>query len=214
MDFTADSFISACREGGRKIETWLRSFDRQYGASLYREAAMALGSWHAAQDVVQDGMIKVWQRCATFHGPAHPIAWIRTIVRHTLLDHLDRRRPDSSLWDEEGELTAEASAAVARLSKDQIATPEQALQSGEVEQVFRRCFEAFQRDCPKHAQVLHWVVEEGLNNTEIEELLGRTPGATREFISQCRKRARPYFAPWYALIKPEPSGTGTLEDAP
>lgn len=214
MEFTAESFISACQQGGKKIEIRLRSFDRQYGASLYREAAVALGSWHLAQDVVQDGMVKVWQRCATFRGPAHPIAWIRTIVRNTLLDHLDRRKPETPLYDEEGDIAPEAAAAVARLSAEQVATPEHTLQSGELEQVYRRCFESFQTDCPKHAQVLRWVVEEGLSNSEIEELLGRTPGATREFISQCRKRARPYFAPWYALIKQDARGDASeSEDA-
>ena len=30
-------------------------------------------------------------------------------------------------------------------------------------------------------------------------MLERTPGATREFISQCRKRARTYLAEWHAL---------------
>lgn len=214
MEFTAESFVNACREGGRKIEIWLRSFDRQYGASLYREAAMALGSWHAAQDVVQDGMIKVWQRCATFRGPAHPIAWIRTIVRNTLLDHLDKRKPEAPLWDETGDFTPEAASAVAKLSAEQVATPEQTLQSGELERVYRHCFDRFQQDCPKHAQVLRWVVEEGLSNNEIEELLGRTPGATREFISQCRKRARPYFAPWYALIKQEAQGAASEAEEP
>ena len=34
---------------------------------------------------------------------------------------------------------------------------------------------------------------------EIGELLGRTPGATREFISQCRKRARLHLIEWYEL---------------
>jgi len=38
-----------------------------------------------------------------------------------------------------------------------------------------------------------------LTREEIAALLERTPGATREFISQCRKRARTYLAEWHAL---------------
>jgi hypothetical protein len=38
-----------------------------------------------------------------------------------------------------------------------------------------------------------------LNNEQIAAILGRTPGATREFVSQCRKKARVYLAEWYAL---------------
>ena len=52
---------------------------------------------------------------------------------------------------------------------------------------------------PAHAAVMTWIVEDGLSHGEIGQLLGRTPGATREFISQCRKRARHHFAEWYEM---------------
>lgn len=201
MDLNAHSFMQACREGGRLIESWLRVFDRQHGAMLYREAAAALRSWQAAEDVVQDGMVKVWQRCATFKGPNDPLAWIRQIVRNTLIDAVRARQPEQPLHDEDGELTAEAQSAVNRLSAG-VATPDEALRSHEVERVFRRCFERFAAAHPEHALVLRWVVEDGLDNAAVEQLLDRTPGATREFISQCRKKARPYFADWHALVSP------------
>ena len=44
-----------------------------------------------------------------------------------------------------------------------------------------------------------WVVEDGLSIEDIAQLLERTPGATREFVSQCRKRARVYLAGWYRI---------------
>lgn len=69
--------------------------------------------------------------------------------------------------------------------------------------MFRRCFDAFAAAHPEHATALRWVVEDGLDNAALEQLLGRSPGATREFISQCRKKARPYFADWYALVAAE-----------
>ena len=202
MDLSALSFMQACREGGRLIEAWLRVFDRQHGAALYREAAVSLRSWQAAEDVVQEGMIKVWQRCATFRGPADPLAWIRQIVRNTLIDAVRARPPEQPLHDDDGELTPAAQAAVLRLSVETIGTPDDTLRSHEVERVFRRCFARFAAAHPEHAMVLRWVVEDGLDNTAVEQLLDRTPGATREFISQCRKKARPYFADWYALVSP------------
>ena len=70
-----------------------------------------------------------------------------------------------------------------------------------MERVFRRCFDRFRAAHPEHALVLGWVVEDGLDNAAVAALLDRTPGATREFISQCRKKARPHFAPWYALLQ-------------
>ena len=46
---------------------------------------------------------------------------------------------------------------------------------------------------------MKWIVEDGLDHEQIAELLDRTSGATREFISQCRKRARVHLAQWYEL---------------
>jgi hypothetical protein len=47
--------------------------------------------------------------------------------------------------------------------------------------------------------VISWIVQDGLTHQEIGELLGRTPEATREFISQCRERARLHLVEWYEL---------------
>jgi len=206
MQLSARSFTQACRDGGRQIETWLRVVDREHGARFYREAAAALRSWQAAEDVVQDAMVKVWQRCATFRDAGDPIAWIHQIVRHTLLDALRQRTVqaprEEPLHDGDGQLTQQAEAAVRGLSVHGVATPERALAEHQVETVFRRCFEEFAAAHPEHATVLRWVVEDGLDNAAIEALLERSPGATREFISQCRKKARPFFAAWYALVSP------------
>ncbi|KAK6025273.1 Sigma-70 region 2, partial [Ostertagia ostertagi] len=203
MQLSAQSFTQACREGGRQIESWLRVVDREHGARFYREAATALRSWQVAEDVVQDAMIKVWQRCATFRGAGDPIAWIHQIVRHTLLDTLRQRSlqapREQALHDDDGQLTPQVEAAVGQLSQDAVATPEGALAEHQVEAVFRHCFDRFAAAHPEHATVLRWVVEDGLYNADIEALLERSPGATREFISQCRKKSRPFFAPWYAL---------------
>lgn len=201
MSLSADSFTRACREGGVLIENWLRVFDRQHGAALYREAAHALRSWHAGQDVVQDAMVKVWLRCATFRGSSDPLAWVRQIVRNAIVDAVRARHPEQPLHDEAGELTPAVQDAVARLSAEAVPAPEQALQERQVEQIFRACFERFRAAHAEHALVLGWVVEDGLDNAAVAALLDRTPGATREFISQCRRKARPYFAPWYALLQ-------------
>lgn len=206
MELDANSFTQACREGGRQIEAWLRIVDREHGARFYREAAAALRSWQAAEDVVQDAMVKVWLRCASFRGPGEPLAWIHQIVRNTLLDALRQRKVqaprEAPLQDDDGQLTRDVEAAVRDLSASHVGTPDRALAEHQVEAVFRHCFEQFAAAHPDHAMVLRWVVEDGLDNAAIEALLERSPGATREFISQCRKKARPYFSAWYALVSP------------
>ncbi|MBB4845868.1 RNA polymerase sigma-70 factor (ECF subfamily) [Paucibacter oligotrophus] len=203
MELDARSFMNACRQGGPLIEQWLRVFDREHGAALYREAAIALRCWQQAEDVVQESLIKVWLRCATFRGPADPIAWVRQIVRNGLIDSLRAKRPEQPLeQDEDGQFTAEVQRAVQALAQERPEGPEHALKNKQIEAVFRNCFARFQAAHPAHAAALRWIVDEGLDYAQLAQLLDRSPGATREFVSQCRKKARPFFAPWYALVSP------------
>lgn len=199
VELTAETFMRACREGGRLIEQWLRRFDREQGAALYREAASVLRDWHAAEDVVQDALVKVWQRCAGYRGDGHPVGWVRMIVRRALLDHLRSRQEDAPLHDEDGELTAEAAQAVRQAAHEAGDAVTGALHQHQLDELFQRSLQRFAQAHPEHATVLRWVVEDGLGNAELEKLLGRSPGATREFVSQCRKKARPFFAEWHAL---------------
>ena len=96
-------------------------------------------------------------------------------------------------------LTEDASRKVYELSVELNPTPEELARRAEYEVQFRSGWERFQKEDPLHAGVMTWIVEDGLSNDDIAQLLDRTPGATREFISQCRKRARRYLAGWYAL---------------
>jgi RNA polymerase sigma factor (sigma-70 family) len=192
------AFMHACRAGGAAIEQALRDLDRSFFAILYRGAVQALRDPDAARDLVQDTFIKVWQRCATFRGDSELLPWIKVILRHGAIERLRRRRVEVPLENDQG-MTSDALESVARLSLESGNSPEQAVQQRERAEVFRKGWARFKVDDPLHASVMTWIVEDGLSNEEITHLLERSPGATREFISQCRKRARHYLAEWYAL---------------
>ena len=190
--------MRACREGGRAIEQALRLLDRSYFAILYRDCVRVVRDGEAARDLVQEAFIKVWQRCATFRGESELLPWIRTILRRTILNRLRIPEREVSL-DVEGGMNAEADRRLAELSAQQVPTPLDETRARQLVECFQRCWERFEREAPAHAAVIAWIAEDGLSNEDISELLGRTPGATREFISQCRKRARVYFAEWHEL---------------
>ena len=193
-----DAFIRACREGGTAIERALRELDRSFFAKLYQMGMQTLHDADAARDLVQDTFIKVWQRCATFRGDSELLPWIKVILRHGAIERLRRRNIEVPLEDDQG-LTSEAARGILNLSLESNDTPERAAQQRERAEVFRKGWAQFHKDDPLHASVLTWIVEDGLSNDDIAQLLERSPGATREFISQCRKRVRLYLAEWYAL---------------
>lgn len=190
--------MSACREGGVAIERALRQLDRSYFGALFRESLRGLRDHESARDLVQDTFIKVWLRCATFQGDSELLPWIKAILRHGLLDRLRRSAGEVTL--ETGDDQApEIQIRIAELSEDLIPRPDTEAARAQLDDCFQRCWQRFEAASPSHALVIAWIVEDGLTHEEIGELLGRTPGATREFISQCRKRARLHLSEWYEL---------------
>jgi RNA polymerase sigma factor (sigma-70 family) len=191
-------FMLACREGGPAIERALRELDRSYFAVLYRDGMRALRDPDAARDLVQETFIKVWQRCATFRGDSELLRWITVILRHGAIQRLRQPVHEVPMEDHEG-LTEDASRRIYEISVERNPTPEELARRQEQAAKFRSGWQRFQKEDPLHASVMTWVVEDGLSTDDIAHLLERTPGATREFISQCRKAARRYLADWYAL---------------
>ncbi|WP_284618953.1 RNA polymerase sigma factor [Aquabacterium humicola] len=188
-------FMRACSDGGPRIAEALRMLQRDYGRALLHEAMCALGELQAARDLVQDTLIRAWQRCAQYRGESELFPWLKTVLRHRAADELRRRRPESPLDDAQGRVLAEVEAALQRAAP--VATPEQQWRDAELEALYRACAQRFRRDHPAAAEVLRWIAEDELSPAEIATLLGRSPGATREYLSQCRKKARVYFHDWY-----------------
>lgn len=193
-----NEFMKACREGGGAIEQALRQLDRTLFAALYARALHYLRDVEQARDLVQETFIKVWQRCATYQGSSELQPWIEAILRHGMLDRLRRPRRDVSL-DEGAEMSEELAGRIFELSQRQVQRPDEEARRQQLAECFQRCWQRFEQAAPAHAAVIAWIVEDGLSHEEIAALLDRTPGATREFISQCRKRARLHLAQWYEL---------------
>lgn len=192
------AFMSACRDGGMAIERALRLLDRSYFPILFREGLRGLRDSESARDLVQETFIKVWLRCATFQGDSELLPWIKSILRHSLLDRLRKNHREAAL-DESDRLESEVERRIAELSEEKVPRPDDEVRRGQLDDCFKRCWERFESASPSHALVMSWIVEDGLSHEEVGELLGRTPAATREFISQCRKRARVHLAEWYEL---------------
>lgn len=192
------AFMRACREGGAAIERALRLLDRTYFGALFRESVRGLRDHESARDLVQDTFIKVWLRCATFQGDSELLPWIKSILRHGLLDRLRKSTGEVPL--ETGEQPSqETELRLAELSEESIPQPDTEAARAQLDACFQRCWRRFEAASPSHALVMAWIVEDGLSHEQIGDLLERTPGATREFISQCRKRARLHLAEWYQL---------------
>lgn len=199
-------FMQACREGGARIDAALRTLQRDYGGALLRECLAAVGDIDTARDLTQETLIKVWRRCASFRGESELFPWLKSILRHSVIDLLRRRRPEQPLQDAAGQTSAEVESALLEWRDGAAPTAEQIVHSAQLEALYRECAARFAAEHPTAAAVIRWIAEDDLSHEQVAELLQRTPGATREYISQCRKKARHYFGDWYRLAAREPGG--------
>lgn len=168
-------------------------------ALLYRGFAPRLAAYYRAQgadraladDWVQDTFVRVIRGAATLKTDAAFTGWMWAIARNVMIDA--RRRKDSRLAslpepDENGLSLCEAD-----LSEG--ADPEEWLASLQHRDLVSRQFAAFRRDFPERAQCIAWSCRDDMSMSDIAAAIGRSAGATREYISQCRKKARSYFLP-------------------
>ncbi|MGF1529504.1 MAG: RNA polymerase sigma factor [Candidatus Competibacterales bacterium] len=145
-----------------------------------------------AEELVQEVFIAVLRSADDYRGDAPVGAWLWRIARNALTSQYRRRRLDTV---DDGE------AALAFVADGGL-TPEGDLLEDEYVACVRHQFEAFAVAHPKHAAALRLVAFEGLKPQEVAGRIGRTVPATREFLSQCRKRIKDFLAVCWAL-RPE-----------
>lgn len=208
MPIRREEFIDACKKGGAAMEEAMRAMDREWSARLVRECRRAVRDVALAEDIVQDAFIKAWKSCSQFRGESQLFGWLVTIVRRCIVDYWRRVSPGESLDGPDGEPSQEVEARMAELSIEAGATPEIDLRRKQVAECLKREGRRFFESSPLHAMVMRWVAEDGLTNDEVGRLLGRNSGATREFISQARKKARVAYARCYELAFGSPAEAG------
>ncbi len=172
---------------------------REAMARLYRGQAPRLAAYYRGQgadramadDWVQDTFLRVMRGVGSLETDAAFTGWMWAIARNVMVDA--RRRKDGRLGslDEPGEggLPLWETVACGK------AGPDEALEQQQHAALVGRQFAAFRRDFPERAQCIAWSCREDMSMGELAEAVGRNVGATREYLSQCRKKARVYFQP-------------------
>jgi len=135
-----------------------------------------------AEDIVQDSVVKAWDKRESFEHGRDVWPWFRTIVAHTAVDHIRRRQ------GVRGEL---ALSDLAIVGCDEVLDPSDRWADPEdgVESVsflltaieLRRHMQCLTRE----EQTVLWLLHEGASYTELEEVLGK-----RVFPEQVKRMRR------------------------
>lgn len=159
-------------------------------ATLYRRHAGKLVGYFVrqrlareqAEDLAQDVFVSMVKHCDEFRGDAKPSTWMWSIARNALIDHLRRVRnaPETDPLDAGDDEAPGLEVAAAEASPD-------------LDNCVRRAYADFALAYPDRAETLALIAFEGWTLIDLAKVLGRTHGAAREYVSQCRQKLRPFL---------------------
>lgn len=188
---TPEEYLNWVAQGGKLAERGMEGLFRLYGSRIKAFFRRHRLNDDEAADLLQETFIKIFRSADKFNRQSKVATWLWTIARNSMLDYLRAKKPTESI-DEmlDGEL----------LDMDCIATLPCSGERLDLQNCIQRGFTAFSEEHPERASVMRLAVFEEWNIEEVAAFLARTPAATREYLSQCRKRLRVFLEPCRELI--------------
>lgn len=190
---TDEAILLLIRTGGQARESGVVHLYRAYGGPLMRFFVQRGASGDEAQDVLQVTFMKIVAGVGSWTGDGPARAWIWQVARNCLNDHFrqDGRRQEfeEAVNDDTWEAIVET-----------VPSPVGAVMPQSVDECMSSGLGAFLTKEPERAFVLDLHLE-GLSMEEIGIRIGRTVAATKEYLSQCRKKLKPYVAHCHDLLR-------------
>lgn len=149
---------------------------------VFRLARNLVGSDDDARDLAQEAFLRVFRSLSSFDFQ-HPFGtWLARIATNLAIDHLRRRRPLGTGWEEEREEGETASPLEQVESREP--APERRLDADETAAAVRDCLDSL---APHFSSVLVLRELEGLPCNEIAPLVGATHVTVRWRLHRGRK---------------------------
>jgi RNA polymerase sigma factor (sigma-70 family) len=165
QNITESDLIRGCIEGNRRMqeELYNRFSPRMYAVCL-RYAANA----EEAQDILQEGFIKIFKKLDSFRGEGSFEGWIRRIFVNTAIEHFRRKRYLTPVTEkEENTIEGKYTSALDDLAAKDIMALVQELSPG-------------------YRTVFNMYVVEGYSHKEIADMLGISEGTSKSQLSRAK----------------------------
>lgn len=185
---TEEDIIKLIRTGGKAMDAGVKALYETKAQAMLRFFVYQGTSGDEAQDILQETFIRIVRSADSYNGQGEAKSWIWQIARNCLTDN---QRKQGSRAKHETVMNDEQWESLEQTTPDPNATSCAA--SGSVDECVSAGLDKFNRHEPERALVLMLQMD-GLSIEEIGHRIGRTVAATKEYLSQCKKKIQPYIA--------------------
>lgn len=165
QSISESDLINGCIEGNRRMQEELyRRFSPRMYAVCLRYAGMA----EEAQDILQEGFVKVFKKIETFRSEGSFEGWMRRIFVNTAIEHFRRKKYLQPVTEkEENTLEGNYLSVLDNLAE-------------------RDILDLVQQISPGYRTVFNMYVVEGYSHKEIAEMLGISEGTSKSQLSRAK----------------------------
>lgn len=185
---TEEDIIKLIRTGDKAMDTGLKALYETAAQPMLRFFVYKGTSGDDAKDILQETFIKIVRSAGSFSGEGSAKAWIWQIARNCLTDH---QRKHGSLANHETAVNDEQWAHLEETTPDP--TSASCGTGMSVDECVAAGLDAFSIREPERTHALMLQMD-GLSIDEIGHRIGRAMPATKEYLSQCKKKLQPFIA--------------------
>lgn len=170
-----DDLVDGCRKGDRKSQ--LRVYELLFG-KMKAVCLRYTKNNDEAEDMLQEGFIKVFTGMDKYNGNGSFEGWIRRIMVNTAIDHFRKKKNDFVLYDDESTL------------EEQIGAEEEDEEEDEYDFTPKQIMEAMQKLTPAYRTIFNLYVFENLSHKEIAAELGISDGTSKSNLAKAKRNLK------------------------
>jgi len=157
--------ISGCIDGNRRMQEELY---RRFSPRMYAVCLRYASSSEEAEDILQEGFIKIFKKLTSYRGDGSFEGWIRRIFVNTAIEHFRRRRYLQPVTEkEENTIEGKFLSVLDELAEKDI-------------------LELIRQLSPGYRTVFNMYVVEGYTHKEIGDILGISEGTSKSQLSRAK----------------------------
>lgn len=157
--------INGCIDGNRRMQEELY---RRFSPRMYAVCLRYAGSSEEAEDILQEGFIKIFKKLQSFRGEGSFEGWIRRIFVNTAIEHFRRKRYLQPVTEkEENTIEGKYLSVLDELAEKDI-------------------LDLVRQLSPGYRTVFNMYVVEGYTHKEIGDILGISEGTSKSQLSRAK----------------------------